>query len=112
LEEIVIQDSTPKNMVNIPSFGWEGVLQELFLLGVSRRLLRSCNRLYPRCNVGSQVLPEKWVSLLNDRIGSFVLGFNNYQICDLAKRTLKIAKEVLRESSANDRFSVVALSSN
>jgi len=45
--------------------------------------------------LGAKALPEKWVSPLNDRIESFVLGFNNSRISDLAKRTFKIAKEVL-----------------
>jgi len=45
--------------------------------------------------LGAKALPEKWVNPLNDRIESFVLGFNNSRISDLAKRTFKIAKEVL-----------------
>ena len=45
--------------------------------------------------LGVKALPERWVSPLNNRIKSFVLGFNNSRISGLAKRTFKIAEEVL-----------------
>jgi len=45
--------------------------------------------------LGAEALPKKWVTPLNNRIESFVIGYNNSQISDLAKRTLTIAKGFL-----------------
>jgi len=45
--------------------------------------------------LGAEALPEKWVTPLDNRIESFVIGYNNSQISDLAKRTLTIAKRFL-----------------
>ena len=45
--------------------------------------------------LGAKNLPEKWIKPLNDRIESFVLGFDNSRISDLAIRTFKLAKTVL-----------------
>jgi len=42
---------------------------------------------------GAKALPEKWVKPLNDRIESFVIGYNNSQISDLAKRTVSMARK-------------------
>jgi len=41
---------------------------------------------------GAKALPEKWVKPLNDRIESFVIGYNNSRISDLAKRTVTMVK--------------------
>jgi len=45
--------------------------------------------------LGAKALPEKWVKPLNDQLESFVIGYNNSQISDLAKRTLTMAKKTL-----------------
>jgi ADP-ribosylglycohydrolase len=42
--------------------------------------------------LGAEALPDKWIKPLNDRVESFVVGYNNSQISDLARRTFKIAK--------------------
>jgi len=42
---------------------------------------------------GAEALPEKWVKPLNDRIESYVIGYNNSQISDLAKRTVSMARK-------------------
>lgn len=47
--------------------------------------------------LGAKNLPEKWINPLNDRIRSFVIGYDNSKISDLANRTLKIAKSILKE---------------
>jgi len=39
-------------------------------------------------------LPDKWIAPLNDRVKSFVVGYNDSKISDLAERTLKTAKEI------------------
>jgi len=44
--------------------------------------------------LGAEALPERWTRPLNDRIESFVTGFGDSRVSDLAKRTLKIAKNV------------------
>lgn len=44
--------------------------------------------------LGAYALPDKWVKLLNDRVESFVIGYYNSQISDLAKRTLTMAKKL------------------
>jgi len=45
--------------------------------------------------LGAKNLPDKWIKPLNDRIRSFVIGYDNSRISDLAKRTLKITKKIL-----------------
>ncbi|MEM2904271.1 MAG: ADP-ribosylglycohydrolase family protein [Candidatus Bathyarchaeia archaeon] len=42
--------------------------------------------------LGAKSLPERWTSPLNDRITSYVTGFYDSQISELAKRTYKAAK--------------------
>jgi ADP-ribosylglycohydrolase len=44
--------------------------------------------------LGAKNLPEKWIKPLNDTVESYVIGYNNSRISDLAKRTLKMAKKV------------------
>jgi len=44
--------------------------------------------------LGAKNLPEKWIKPLNDTVESYVIGYNNSRISNLAKRTLKMAKEV------------------
>lgn len=44
---------------------------------------------------GAGALADKWVKPLNDRIESFVVGYNDSRISDLAKRTLTQTKGVL-----------------
>jgi len=46
--------------------------------------------------LGADNLPEKWIAPLNDRVESFVVGFNNCRISDLARRTFTIARNVLK----------------
>ena len=48
--------------------------------------------------LGAERMPEKWISPLNDRVESFVVGYNNSQISDLAKRTFNLAKRALKRS--------------
>ena len=45
---------------------------------------------------GAEKLPQKWVGPLNDRVESYVVGYNNSRISDLAKRTLSLALNVLK----------------
>lgn len=45
--------------------------------------------------LGAKNLPEKWIKPLNNRIESYVIGFNNSLVSDLAQRTFKLAKEAL-----------------
>jgi len=45
--------------------------------------------------LGAEKLPKEWVEPLNDRIQSFVIGFNDSKISELAERTFAIAKRVL-----------------
>ncbi|MEX2705453.1 MAG: ADP-ribosylglycohydrolase family protein [Candidatus Freyrarchaeum guaymaensis] len=45
--------------------------------------------------LGAENLPKKWVEPLNDRVESFVTGFNNSRISHLAERTLRLAKTTL-----------------
>jgi ADP-ribosylglycohydrolase len=45
--------------------------------------------------LGAKALPRKWVKPLNDTVESFVIGYNNSQISDLAKHTFTIAKRSL-----------------
>jgi len=46
--------------------------------------------------LGADKIPEKWIKPLNNRIESFVIGYNNSRISDLAKRTFNLAKNVLK----------------
>jgi ADP-ribosylglycohydrolase len=46
--------------------------------------------------LGAKALPEKWIKPLNDTIESYVIGYNNSRISELAERTLKIAGKTLR----------------
>jgi len=48
--------------------------------------------------LGAGKLPSKWIDPLNDTVRSFVMGFDNSRISDLAARTLKMAKVVLEGS--------------
>lgn len=43
----------------------------------------------------AEKLPKKWIEPLNDRLRSFVIGYENSRISDLAKRTFKVAKTFL-----------------
>ena len=45
--------------------------------------------------LGAEALPDKWIKPLNDRVKSFVVGYNDSRISDLAKRTLNMAKKFL-----------------
>ena len=47
---------------------------------------------------GAEALPDKWVGVLNDRLLSGVLGYADNRMSDLAKRTLRIAKQVVEEN--------------
>ena len=47
--------------------------------------------------LGAKALPEKWTKPLRDRIESFVIGYNNSQISDLAKRTLTMTKKFMKK---------------
>ena len=48
--------------------------------------------------LGADKIPEKWISPLNDRVESFVVGYNNSRISDLAKRTFNLAKRAIKRS--------------
>lgn len=43
--------------------------------------------------LGSEKLPDKWITPLNNRTDSFVVGYNDSKISDLAKSTFKLAKK-------------------
>lgn len=47
--------------------------------------------------LGAEALPKKWTEPLNDCIESFVIGYNDSRISDLAKRTFTKAKRFLSE---------------
>ena len=47
--------------------------------------------------LGAKALPEKWIKPLNGQIESFIIGYNNSRISDLAKRTLRQAKTFLEK---------------
>jgi len=47
--------------------------------------------------LGAETLPEKWTRPLNDRIESYVAGFNDCRISDLAQRTFSVMKKVQKE---------------
>jgi ADP-ribosylglycohydrolase len=49
---------------------------------------------------GAESLPQKWVGPLNDRVESYVVGYNNSRISDLAKRTLSLALKDKSEKSS------------
>ncbi len=44
---------------------------------------------------GAGALPSKWIGPLNNVLESFVIGYNNSQISDLAKRTATMAVKIL-----------------
>lgn len=46
--------------------------------------------------LGAKKIPKKWINPLNDRLKSFVIGYDNSRISDLAKRTFHIAKNMKR----------------
>lgn len=48
---------------------------------------------------GAERIHEKWVRPLSNRVRSFVIGYDNSRISDLAKRTLKISKALLDKSA-------------
>ena len=43
---------------------------------------------------GARALPQKWVGPLNDRLRSYVAGYDNARISDLARRTGAVARQV------------------
>ncbi len=45
--------------------------------------------------LGAEALPKKWTRPLRNRVESFVIGFNNSQISDLAKRTITMSRKVM-----------------
>ena len=45
--------------------------------------------------LGAEALPERWVAPLNNLVESFVIGYNNSQISDLAERTFTMARNFL-----------------
>ena len=47
--------------------------------------------------LGANRIPEKWYNRFNDRIVSYVRGFEDNKISELAQRTLKIAKTILKK---------------
>jgi len=44
---------------------------------------------------GAEALPAKWIEPLNNLVESFVIGYNNSHISDLAKRTTTMVKKIL-----------------
>ncbi len=46
--------------------------------------------------LGAKKLPEKWIDPLNNRVESYVVGYNNSQISNLAKKTFNLALKVLQ----------------
>jgi len=46
--------------------------------------------------LGAKRLPEKWIGPLNDRVMSYVTGFYDSRISELAQRTLLAAKKAMR----------------
>jgi len=46
--------------------------------------------------LGAKKLPEKWIGPLNNRVESYVVGYNNSQISDLAQKTFNLALRVLK----------------
>ncbi|MDI6783916.1 MAG: ADP-ribosylglycohydrolase family protein [bacterium] len=47
--------------------------------------------------LGANKIPEKWYNRFNDRIVSYVRGMEDNKISELAQRTLKIAKTILKK---------------
>lgn len=47
--------------------------------------------------LGADNLPERWIAPLNDRVNSFVAGYDNSRISDLAERTFNLAKTSLEK---------------
>ncbi len=47
--------------------------------------------------LGAKSMPDKWIKPLNNNVKSFVIGYDNSKISDLAKRTLRIAKNFLEK---------------
>ncbi len=45
---------------------------------------------------GANNLPRKWVAQLNDNVESYIIGYNNVKISELAQQTLKVAKKILQ----------------
>jgi len=48
--------------------------------------------------LGAEMLPKKWVGVLNDRLFSAVRGYNECKISELAKRSHEIAKKLIAEA--------------
>jgi len=46
--------------------------------------------------LGAKALPHKWIAPLKDRIESFVIGYNESRISELADRTFRLAKKSSR----------------
>jgi ADP-ribosylglycohydrolase len=46
--------------------------------------------------LGAKKLPEKWIGPLNNRVESYVVGYNNSQISKLAKRTFNLTLKALK----------------
>lgn len=46
--------------------------------------------------LGADKIPKKWIAPLNDRIESFVIGYNNSRIYDLAEHTFNLTKTALK----------------
>ncbi len=44
--------------------------------------------------LGARRLPRRWVEPLSDRVTSFVAGYNDNRISELAQRTVKVARQV------------------
>ncbi|MEX2724916.1 MAG: ADP-ribosylglycohydrolase family protein [Candidatus Freyarchaeota archaeon] len=49
--------------------------------------------------LGAKNLPKKWIKPLNNRIESYIVGYNNSQISELAKRTFRLAKKSMQTRS-------------
>jgi len=48
--------------------------------------------------LGAEMLPKKWVGVLNDRLFSAVRGYNQCKLSELAKRSHEIAKKLIAEA--------------
>jgi len=48
--------------------------------------------------IGAGAVPEKWTSVLDDRLESIVVGMTDNRISDLAERTFRAARKVLGEA--------------
>ncbi|MEE8326400.1 MAG: ADP-ribosylglycohydrolase family protein, partial [candidate division NC10 bacterium] len=48
--------------------------------------------------LGADALPQKWVSVLNDRLFSAVRGYGECRISDLARRSHEVAEKVTAEA--------------